>query len=146
VLPAWLAVLLLLKALMQVQGLVKPVSSHLPESVGHPRFVAILLLVVVCFLVGVIIRTTIGRHARASGRCAGDYDVQVRDQVGHRRGRVARGAAGKTFVTLTMDKLLASVFGNQWLVIGISQQPLLDLKTNFSTPESQTVNPLPNKP
>jgi len=36
VLPAWLAVLLVAKALTQLQVLVKPVSTHLPESVGHP--------------------------------------------------------------------------------------------------------------
>jgi uncharacterized membrane protein len=62
VLPAWLAVLLVAKALMQLQVFVKPISSHLPESVGHPRLIAIVLLLAICFLVGLVIRTTIGAH------------------------------------------------------------------------------------
>jgi uncharacterized membrane protein len=36
------------------------VSSHLPETVGHPRVLAIVLLVAMCFLVGLLIQTTIG--------------------------------------------------------------------------------------
>src|SRR5437899_3871937 len=62
VLPAWLAALLLLKALAQMQGVVKPVSKHLPESVGHPFFVAIGLMLALCFIVGALMRTTVGRQ------------------------------------------------------------------------------------
>jgi uncharacterized membrane protein len=64
VLPAWLAVLLFLKALVHLQVLVKPVSKHLPESIGHPLYVAIALMIALCFLVGVGIRTGIGRAAK----------------------------------------------------------------------------------
>ncbi len=42
VLPTWLAVLLVVQALMKVQVLVKPVNSHLPEAVIHPKIVALL--------------------------------------------------------------------------------------------------------
>ena len=62
VLPAWLAVLLVAKALMQMEVFVKPVISHLPESIEHPRIIAIVLLLAICFLVGLVIRTTIGAH------------------------------------------------------------------------------------
>jgi uncharacterized membrane protein len=62
VLPAWLAVLLLLKALTHLQVLVKPVSKHLPESVDHPRLMAIGLMLALCFVVGALIRTTFGRR------------------------------------------------------------------------------------
>jgi uncharacterized membrane protein len=64
VLPAWLAVLLFLKALVQLQVLVKPVSKHLPESIGHPLYVAIGLILALCFFVGVVVRTTIGRQTK----------------------------------------------------------------------------------
>ena len=64
VLPAWLAVLLLLKALMHLRIFVKPVSTHLPEGVGHPLVVATLLLIAMCFVVGAVIRTAVGRHAK----------------------------------------------------------------------------------
>lgn len=64
VLPAWLAVLLFLKALAHLQVLVKPVSKHLPESVGHPLFVAIGLMLASWFLVGVAVRTSAGQKAK----------------------------------------------------------------------------------
>jgi uncharacterized membrane protein len=60
VLPAWLAVLLVLKALGHLEIFVKPVSSHLPDSVAHPRVIAILALVRLCFLVGAAIQTAVG--------------------------------------------------------------------------------------
>jgi uncharacterized membrane protein len=63
VLPAWLAVLLVLKALGHLEIFVKPVSSHLPGSVAHPRVIAILVLVGVCFLVGAAIQTAVGAQA-----------------------------------------------------------------------------------
>jgi uncharacterized membrane protein len=69
VLPAWLAVLLVLKALGQLQVFVKPVSSHLPHSVAYPRVIAILMLIGLCFLVGALIQTAIGAKAeRAAER------------------------------------------------------------------------------
>jgi len=69
VLPAWLAVLLVLKALGHLQIFVKPVSSHLPHSIAHPRVIAILVLIGLCFLVGALIQTAIGRKAeRAAER------------------------------------------------------------------------------
>ena len=45
VLPAWLAAMLVLKALGHLQVFVKPISSHLPQTVAHPRVIAILLLI-----------------------------------------------------------------------------------------------------
>jgi uncharacterized membrane protein len=64
VLPAWLAVLLVAKALMHLQVFVKPVSSHLPASIEHSRIIAILLLLTLCFLVGLVIQTAIGAHVQ----------------------------------------------------------------------------------
>jgi uncharacterized membrane protein len=63
VLPAWLAVLLVLKVLAHLEVFVKPVSSHLPHSLAHPRVIAILVLVGLCFLVGAAIQTAIGAKA-----------------------------------------------------------------------------------
>jgi len=64
VLPVWLTVLLLLKAVMQLQIFVKPVSTALPEGVGHPRVMAVLALLALCFAVGALVRTAIGRQVR----------------------------------------------------------------------------------
>src|SRR5262245_8251593 len=69
VLPAWLAVLLVFKALGHLEIFVKPVSKHLPQTIGHPRIIAILVLIGLCFLVGVVIQTAIGKKAeRAAER------------------------------------------------------------------------------
>ncbi|HEY5891702.1 MAG TPA: DUF502 domain-containing protein [Chthoniobacterales bacterium] len=64
VLPAWLAVLLLVKALTQLQVFVKPVTTHLPKDVAHPQLIAVLLLIVLCFVVGLLIRTAIGSQVK----------------------------------------------------------------------------------
>jgi uncharacterized membrane protein len=64
VLPAWLAVLLVLKVLGQLQVFVKPVSSHLPQTIAHPRIIAVVMLLAICFLVGLVIQTTIGGQLR----------------------------------------------------------------------------------
>jgi uncharacterized membrane protein len=64
VLPVWLTVLLLLKAVLQLQIFVKPVSTALPEGVGHPRVLAVLVLLALCFVVGALVRTAIGRQVR----------------------------------------------------------------------------------
>lgn len=69
VLPAWLAAMLVLKALGHLQIFVKPISSHLPQTVAHPRIIAILVFVGLCFLVGAAIQTAIGQKAeRAAER------------------------------------------------------------------------------
>ncbi len=61
VLPAWLAVLLLLKVLVQLGVLVKPVSSHLPAGVDHPQIATILVFLLFCLLVGTLVHTRVGR-------------------------------------------------------------------------------------
>jgi uncharacterized membrane protein len=66
ILPAWIATLLLLKALAQLGKLVDPVSNQLPQQVNHPRILAFLLLILVCFLIGLALRTLIGRHIARS--------------------------------------------------------------------------------
>lgn len=64
VLPVWVATLLVFKVLQQMRAILKPVSSTLPEFVDHPQAFALIVLVAVCFLVGVIIRTVAGRRAK----------------------------------------------------------------------------------
>jgi uncharacterized membrane protein len=61
VLPAWLAVLLLLKVLVKIDVLVKPISSHMPEGVNHPQLVALVAFILICLLVGILVHTAVGR-------------------------------------------------------------------------------------
>jgi uncharacterized membrane protein len=69
-LPAWLAVLLVLKALAHLQIFVKPIGSHLPRANAHRKIITILVLFALCFLVGIAIRTAIGARAKCLAKHA----------------------------------------------------------------------------
>jgi uncharacterized membrane protein len=60
--PIYLAALLLLKALKSLIGLVQPIAKVLPEWLPAEQILALLLILILCFLTGVGIRTRIG-HA-----------------------------------------------------------------------------------
>jgi uncharacterized membrane protein len=60
--PIYLAALLLLKALKSLIGLVQPIAKMLPAWLPAEQFLALVLILILCFLTGVGIRTRIG-HA-----------------------------------------------------------------------------------
>jgi uncharacterized membrane protein len=64
VVPVYVTVLLLAKALGGVMALLSPIVALLPERI-HPfgQLVAIELVVVVCFVLGLVARTGLGRRA-----------------------------------------------------------------------------------
>lgn len=64
VLPLYLAVLLLLKGMQAVAGLVRPVAKLLPEWMPAENILALLLVLIVCFVVGLAVRTRAGRALR----------------------------------------------------------------------------------
>jgi len=64
VVPVYLAILLLLKGMQSVAGLVRPVAALLPDWVPAESFFSLLVLLVVCFLVGMAVRTRVGRSVR----------------------------------------------------------------------------------
>jgi uncharacterized membrane protein len=64
VVPIYLAVLLLLKGMKSVVGLVRPVALLLPESIPAESILALLLVLLICFLIGVVVRTRAGQAAR----------------------------------------------------------------------------------
>ncbi len=64
VVPIYLAVLLLLKGMSSVVGLVRPVAALLPESLPAETVLALLLVLLVCFVVGLSVRTRLGQAAR----------------------------------------------------------------------------------
>lgn len=70
VLPAWLAVLLLVHGVMQLKVLVMPIMKELPESVQHPLPVACLLMLMICFAVGIAVRTAVGRKMQSTAEDA----------------------------------------------------------------------------
>src|SRR5512134_1969593 len=64
ILPIYLAVLLLAKMVKSLLALLAPVTAQIPAGVEFRQAVAILLLVVVCFVVGLIVRTGPGLRAK----------------------------------------------------------------------------------
>jgi uncharacterized membrane protein len=64
VVPLYLAVLLLLKAMKAVGTLVRPFTLLLPEGFPAEKALSLLLVLLVCFLIGVAVRTRAGRRAR----------------------------------------------------------------------------------
>ena len=67
ILPIYIAVLLLAKTVKGLLGLLQPVAERVPASVEFRQIVAIVLLVGVCFVVGLIVRT--GPGLRAKNAC-----------------------------------------------------------------------------
>ena len=64
VVPIYVAVLLLLKGMASVVGLARPVALLLPDSWPAESVLSLLLVLVICFLIGVAIRTAAGRAVR----------------------------------------------------------------------------------
>jgi uncharacterized membrane protein len=64
VVPIYLAILLLLQSMKSVAGLVRPIALLLPEWVPAETALSLLLVLVVCFLIGVAVRTRVGQAAR----------------------------------------------------------------------------------
>lgn len=63
-LPIYLAVLLLLKGMKAVVGLVRPIAALLPEWLPAEDALALVLVLIACFLVGAAVRTRAGRVVR----------------------------------------------------------------------------------
>ena len=62
VLPVWLAVLLLLKAINGALKLLQPIAKMVPQQFVHTDVVALCLLIAICFAVGLLIRTRFGQR------------------------------------------------------------------------------------
>lgn len=61
--PIYLAALLLLKAMKSLSSLVRPLAKLLPEWLPADRIFSLLLVIVICFLIGITVRTRKGRAA-----------------------------------------------------------------------------------
>src|SRR5262245_24673946 len=62
--PIYLSVLLVLKAMQAVAGVVKPFAKLLPEWFPAERVLSLLLVLFVCFLLGAAVHTRVGKAAR----------------------------------------------------------------------------------
>jgi len=64
VVPLYLSVLLLLRAMQSLVGLVRPVAMLLPAWLPAEHALSLLLVIILCFLIGAAVRTPAGRAIR----------------------------------------------------------------------------------
>jgi uncharacterized membrane protein len=64
VLPIYLAVLVLLKGMQSAAGLLRPLTALLPAWLPAEGLLSLALVLVVCFLIGIAVRTRVGRILR----------------------------------------------------------------------------------
>jgi uncharacterized membrane protein len=62
VLPLWVSLLLLLKAIKAALAVLQPIAKLVPQRFVHHDVVAFCLLVLICFVVGLVIRTELGKR------------------------------------------------------------------------------------
>jgi uncharacterized membrane protein len=62
--PIYLAILLMLKAMKSLGKLVQPVAQLLPGSFPAETVISLLLVVILCMLVGLLLGTTLGQAMR----------------------------------------------------------------------------------
>jgi uncharacterized membrane protein len=64
IVPLYLSILLLLKAMSSIRGLVKPLALLIPDWLPGEDLMAFLLVLILCLVVGLLVRTTAGRAVR----------------------------------------------------------------------------------
>jgi uncharacterized membrane protein len=64
VLPVYVSILLLAKSLAVVATLLSPVTAQIPEALQFRQIIAGLILIAICFIAGIIVRTGLGRRAQ----------------------------------------------------------------------------------
>ena len=62
VLPLWVSLLMLFKAINGALKMLLPLAKLLPQRIVHEKISAILLLLLICFVVGLLTRTQLGQR------------------------------------------------------------------------------------
>jgi len=65
IIPIYLAVLLLLKGMKSLGQLVRPFTKLLPDWLPGEQLLSLILVLLICFLIGLALRTGLGERARA---------------------------------------------------------------------------------
>jgi uncharacterized membrane protein len=64
IVPIYLAILLVLKAIKSLSGVVRPLARLLPQSLPAEPVFSLLFVLMLCFSVGIALRTRLGQAAR----------------------------------------------------------------------------------
>lgn len=73
--PIYFALLLLLRATQSLETLVRPLAQLLPDWFPAAHVLSFLAVLVICFAVGLVLRTPVGRAARAQ------FEKSVLDKI-----------------------------------------------------------------
>jgi uncharacterized membrane protein len=64
ILPIYLSILLLAKTFKGLIALIAPVTAQIPAAVQFREVIAVLLIILICFVAGLLVRTGPGRYAK----------------------------------------------------------------------------------
>ncbi|MFI7868740.1 DUF502 domain-containing protein [Ectopseudomonas khazarica] len=64
IIPVYLAIIVLLKGMQSTERLIHPLIHLLPEDLPAEQILSLLLVLTLCFLLGLAMRTTLGHRAR----------------------------------------------------------------------------------
>ena len=62
VLPLWVSLLMLFKAINGALKMLLPIAKLLPQKIVHEKIAVMLLLLLICFVVGLLTRTQLGQR------------------------------------------------------------------------------------
>jgi len=103
VVPIYLILLLILKALAGVMGLVSPITQGLPQTLPLRELLAILILIAACFVCGVVVRTGPGLRAKNAFERTVLERIPGYALIRGLTGRIAGKAEEDTFVVVLVE-------------------------------------------
>ena len=109
ILPVYVSLLLLAKAIGGLLALVKPITAAIPETVGFRQASAIVVLALMCFIAGLIARTRPGLRAKNA------VEHAVLEKLpGY---TLLRGLAGRRLRSQAHQEVLAWLHLDPWLLL-----------------------------
>lgn len=65
ILPIYLAILILIKGMSSISHLIRPFTHVFPEAFPAEQVLSLLLVLLICFLIGLVLNTSQGRRTRS---------------------------------------------------------------------------------
>ena len=103
ILPAYITVVLLLKVLAGISTLMSPITAGLPESLPLRDEVAVLVLIVACFVCGIAIRKGPGLRAKNAFEHANLENIPGYSLIRGIAGRIAGKEEEATFTLVLVE-------------------------------------------
>lgn len=102
-LPIYLSILLLLKAFATVAHLVAPITGNLPPTLPYHQIITALLIVIACFVCGMLMRTTLGALLKSSLETSVLEKIPGYELIRGLTGRLAGREEGFTFAVVLVE-------------------------------------------